>query len=263
MQRYQTEDEHRKAMRAKINKTIKRGKRRKRIIRRLRKAVPGICIGVLIAGMGAWCIAAPLPDPDDYEPYRFQAENGQWYTQEEYEQMSRERDAYHQREREEAEKEAQMIRDYQEQYQKDQEAEWKLYQEQTRTGLIHSMDFDASDAYLLEKIAMAEAESEDTEGKALVMLVVLNRVWDARFPDTIEEVIMQDGAFTPVSNGRYDKVEPDADCMKAMELITVGHWDKSQGALYVEKASDESTWHSRNLQKLFTHGAHTFYTEKE
>lgn len=52
------------------------------------------------------------------------------------------------------------------------------------------MDFDANDAYLLEKIAMAEAESEDTEGKALVMLVVLNRVWDARFPDTIEEVIM-------------------------------------------------------------------------
>lgn len=201
MQRYQTEDEHRKAMRAKINKTIKRGKRRKRIIRRLRKAVPGICIGVLIAGMGAWCIAAPLPDPDDYEPYRFQAENGQWYTQEEYEQMSRERDAYHQREREEAEKEAQMIRDYQEQYQKDQEAEWKLYQEQTRTELIHSMDFDANDAYLLEKIAM--------------------------------------------------------------ELITVEHWDESQGALYFEKASDESTWHSRNLQKLFTHGAHTFYTEKE
>lgn len=151
MQRYQTEDEHRKAMRAKIDKTIKRGRRRKRIIRRLNKAVPGICIGVLIAGMGAWCITAPLPDPDDYEPYRFQAENGQWYTLEEYEQMSRERDAYHQREREEAEKEAQMIRDYQEQYQKDQEAEWKLYQEQTRTGLIHSMDFDASDAYLLEK----------------------------------------------------------------------------------------------------------------
>lgn len=125
------------------------------------------------------------------------------------------------------------------------------------------MDFDANDAYLLEKIAMTEAESEDTEGKALVMLVVLNRVWDTRFPDTIEEVIMQDGAFTPVSNGRYDKVEPDADCMKAMELITVEHWDESQGALYFEKASDESTWHSRNLQKLFTHGAHTFYTEKE
>lgn len=262
MQRYQTEDEHRKAMRAKINKTIKRGRRRKRIIRRLKKAMPGICIGTLMAIGAGWVIAAPLPDPTTYE-YRFQAENGQWYTQEEYEQVSRERDAYHQREHEEAEKEAQMIRDYQEQYQKDQEAEWKLYQEQTRTGLIHSMDFDADDAYLLEKIAMAEAESEDTEGKALVMLVVLNRVWDERFPDTIQSVINEKGAFTPVSNGRFDSVEPDADCMKAMELITVEHWDESQGALYFEKASDESTWHSRNLQKLFTHGAHTFYTEKE
>lgn len=262
MQRTQMEDERRKAMRAKIKRTIKRGRRRKRIIRRLKKAVPGICIGTLmVIGVG-WVIAAPIPDPTTYE-CRFQAENGQWYIPDEYGQMCKERDAYHQREREEAEKEAQMIRDYQEQYQKDQEAEWKLYQEQTRTGLIHSMDFDASDAYLLEKIAMAEAESEDTEGKALVMLVVLNRVWDARFPDTIEEVIMQDGAFTPVSNGRYDKVEPDADCMKAMELITVEHWDKSQGALYFEKASDESTWHTRNLEKLFTHGAHTFYTEKE
>lgn len=263
MQRYQTEDEHRKAMRAKINKTIKRGKRRKRIIRRLKKAVPGICIGVLIAGMGAWCIAAPFPDPDDYEPYRFQAENGQWYTPDEYDQMCRERDAYHKQEQEEAQKLHDQVIAYQEQYQKDQEAEWELYQSQTRQGLIQSMDFDANDAYLLEKIAMAEAESEDTEGKALVMLVVLNRVWDERFPDTIQSVINEKGAFTPVSNGRFDSVEPDADCQKALELITVGHWDESQGALYFERTEGQSTWHSRNLTKLFEHGAHTFYTEKE
>ncbi|MFR5295465.1 MAG: cell wall hydrolase [Clostridium sp.] len=102
-----------------------------------------------------------------------------------------------------------------------------------------------------------------TEGKALVMLVVLNQVWDARFPNTIEEVIMQDGAFTPVSNGRYDKVEPDADCMKAMELITVEHSDESQGALYFEKASDESTRQQEPAEVIHTHGAHTFYTEKE
>lgn len=263
MQRYQMEDERRKALRANIRRTIKRGRRRKRIISRMKKTMPGICIGVFLAAGMAWCIAAPLPDPDDYDPYRFQADNDQWYTQEEYEQMYRERDAYHQKEQEEAEKLHKQILEFQEKWQKDQEAEWKLYQEQTRPRLIQSMDFDADDAYRLEKIAMAEAESEDTEGKALVMLVVLNRVWDARFPDTIEEVIMQDGAFTPVSNSRYDKVEPDADCMKAMELITVEHWDESQGALYFEKANDESTWHSRNLQKLFTHGAHTFYTEKE
>ena len=65
------------------------------------------------------------------------------------------------------------------------------------------------------------------------------------------------------SNAKRTSEERIESCMKAMELITVEHWDESQGALYFEKASDESTWHSRNLQKLFTHGAHTFYTEKE
>lgn len=48
------------------------------------------------------------------------------------------------------------------------------------SSLSGSMDWDAEDAYMLAKIAMAEAESEDTEGKALVMLVVLNRVWSRR-----------------------------------------------------------------------------------
>lgn len=77
------------------------------------------------------------------------------------------------------------------------------------SSLSGSMDWDAEDAYMLAKIAMAEAESEDTEGKALVMLVVLNRVWSDEFPDTIAGVIFQDGQFSPISNGRYDEVKPD------------------------------------------------------
>lgn len=88
--------------------------------------------------------------------------------------------------------------------------------EQSKIG---SMDWDSDDAYKLAKIAMAEAESEDTEGKALVMLVVLNRVWDDEFPDTIEEVIFQKGQFSPIGNGRYDEVEPDEDCYRALQLM--------------------------------------------
>lgn len=62
---------------------------------------------------------------------------------------------------------------------------------ETEEPLIASMDWDKDDSYLLCKIAMAEAESEGVKGKALVMLVVLNRVWSNEFPDTIEEVIFQ------------------------------------------------------------------------
>lgn len=40
-------------------------------------------------------------------------------------------------------------------------------------GMIWSMDWDSEDAYLLAKIAMAEAEGEDVEGKALARMAKL------------------------------------------------------------------------------------------
>ena len=131
--------------------------------------------------------------------------------------------------------------------------------------LIKSMDWDADESYILAKIAMAEAEGEDTEGKALVILTVLNRVWSPQFPGTIEEVIADQNAFSSYGNGRYDRVEPDKDCWAALALVQIEHWDESQGALYFERTPEdgESTWHSRNLVTLFIHGNHTFYTEKE
>lgn len=98
------------------------------------------------------------------------------------------------------------------------------------------------DDYLLAKIAMAEAESEDTKGKALVMLVVMNRVLDDEFPDTIKEVIFQKGQFSPIRNGRYNRVEPNRDCYEALRLIRDKGWDGSEGATYFESRSN-STWH--------------------
>ena len=131
-----------------------------------------------------------------------------------------------------------------------------------RESLIGSMDWDSDDVYLLAKIAMAEAESEDTEGKALVILVVLNRVWSDGFPDTISEVIYQKGQFSPVSNGRFDRAEPDEDCYRALELIQTEGWDESRGALYFESES-ASDWHRKSLSFLFKYGNHYFYTDKE
>lgn len=134
---------------------------------------------------------------------------------------------------------------------------------ETERPHIASTDWGAEDSYLLAKIAMAEAEGEDTEGKALVILTVLNRVWAPQFPGTIEAVITQPNAFTSYWDGRWNRVEPDEDCYAALHKVQVEHWDESQGALYFERSTAEDTWHSRNLVKLFDHGNHTFYTEKE
>ncbi|HJB47291.1 MAG TPA: cell wall hydrolase [Candidatus Mediterraneibacter surreyensis] len=127
--------------------------------------------------------------------------------------------------------------------------------------LIGSRDWDAEESYMLAKIAMAEAEGEDTEGKALVILVVLNRVWSDGFPDSIEEVITEPGQFSPVTEGgRYYTTEPDEDCWTALSMVMHG-WDESQGATYFTSSEEKDTWHSRNLTKLFEHGNHTFYKE--
>ena len=127
------------------------------------------------------------------------------------------------------------------------------------------LGWSAREEYMAARMAMAEAEGEDTEGKALVILVIYNREKSGKFPDTVKGVISQQNAFTSYSNGRYAAVKPDADCWAALDLIRKTGWDESQGALYFERTPEdgESTWHSRNLEQLFIHGNHTFYTEKE
>lgn len=125
-------------------------------------------------------------------------------------------------------------------------------------SLIGSRDWDEKDSRILLKIAMAEAEGESVEGKALIMLVVLNRVWSDDFPGTIEEVVFQDGQFSPTKDGgRYWTTEPNKECCEALELVTMG-WDESFGALYFE-SSDDDSWHSKNLELVFEYGSHRFY----
>lgn len=58
---------------------------------------------------------------------------------------------------------------------------------------------------LIAQLVQAEAGNQSLEGKRLVVDVVLNRVADPRFPDTVEEVIFQPGQFSVVNNGAFDK----------------------------------------------------------
>ncbi len=119
-------------------------------------------------------------------------------------------------------------------------------------------DRDNAEQYMLAKLMMAEAEGESVKGKALVARVVINRLESDDFPDTIPEVISQPGAFSVISGGRYDRVEPSEECWEALEMILNG-WDESEGALFFEKSSNKGTWQQRNRPKLFTYGGHTFY----
>ena len=119
--------------------------------------------------------------------------------------------------------------------------------------------WNSKDSEILLKIAMAEAEGEGTEGKALVMKVVLNRVASKEFPDSVEGVVFQPGQFEPVlDDGRYWNVEPDAECYKALYMVQCENWDDTEGALYFCRTGS-SPWMENNTEYLFTMGNHSFY----
>lgn len=211
-----------------------------------------VAAGVLIGFVG-WlmvaCATKAMPDysknMDEHHIGQVEISDGYWVSKGHYEEIVAERAAYLESEAESEEVE--------------REAFIKSLEETTAPAYMHSA-INEEDAYMLAKIAMAEAEGEDTIGKALVIRVVLNRVETTEFPDTVEAVITQKGQFTPMRNDRYKKVEPNEDCYEALQMVENG-WDESQGALYFEATAGKSTWHSNNLKELFIHGGHTFYKE--
>ena len=125
------------------------------------------------------------------------------------------------------------------------------------TGIItNTIDIDYDDAQMLMKIAMAEAEGDGIEGKAMVMAVIMNRVKDDRFPDTIEGVIFQEHQCSPIKDGRYEKAEPDIECHLALAEIEMGNYSDIE-ALYFENAQE--SWQQNNCEYLYTVGHHRFY----
>ena len=123
----------------------------------------------------------------------------------------------------------------------------------------YSKDWSAKESYLLARIAMAEAEGCNTQTKTLIIMCVLNRVWSDEFPDTIEEVIFQENQFSPINNGRWDRVEPNEDCYEAVKVVMEAKYDYSGGATYFENCADEDNWHSRNLEFLYESEGIRFY----
>lgn len=119
---------------------------------------------------------------------------------------------------------------------------------------------------ILERIVEAEAGGEDQKGRILVANVVLNRVMNKEFPNTVQGVVFAHSGrryqFSPVSNGSYYRVHVSSGTKKAVQAALDGE-DPSQGALYfMERALAESgnvSWFDRCLTKIQKYGCHEFY----
>jgi len=100
---------------------------------------------------------------------------------------------------------------------------------------------DSRDLNLLARLIHGEARGEPYIGKVAVGAVVLNRVRDSRFPNTIAGVIYQPGAFDAVDDGQIN-LEPDASSINAARDALNG-WDPTYGCVYYyNPATATSSW---------------------
>lgn len=83
---------------------------------------------------------------------------------------------------------------------------------------------------LLSKLVTSEARGESYEGQVAVAAVVINRVKDSRFPNSIEDVIYQKNAFSVVKNGSIN-MSPTDEAYKAAQAALYGE-DPTEKAVY-------------------------------
>lgn len=98
-----------------------------------------------------------------------------------------------------------------------------------------------TDLYLLAKLIYSEARGEIYEGQVAVGAVVLNRVRDAGFPNTIQGVIYQPWAFTALNDGQF-ALEPNSTAYSAAQDAMNG-WDPTYGCIfYYNPVTATSSW---------------------
>ena len=121
-----------------------------------------------------------------------------------------------------------------------------------------SKSTNTSDIQLMARAINGEARGEPYEGQVAVGAVILNRVKDSKFPNSISGVIYQPGAFTAVSDGQINQpIKEESTVYKAAQDAKNG-WDPTGGCIYYfnpATATNKWIW-SRPLVK--TIGKHRF-----
>jgi N-acetylmuramoyl-L-alanine amidase len=123
-------------------------------------------------------------------------------------------------------------------------------------GSTSAGNISNSDLYLLSCCVYGEARGESYAGKVAVAAVVLNRVKNSQFPNTISGVIYQRGAFTCVSDGQINLGTND-ECTRAAQDALNG-WDPSGGALYYFNPKTATSAWIWSRPQLVTIGRHIF-----
>lgn len=118
----------------------------------------------------------------------------------------------------------------------------------------NSSGSNASNLNLLSRLVYAEARGEPYKGQVAVAAVVLNRVSNPNFPNSISGVIYQSGAFDVVSDGQIN-LTPNSTAKKAAQDALNG-WDPTSGCIYYfnpDTATSKWIWSRPQVMKIGKH----------
>lgn len=122
-----------------------------------------------------------------------------------------------------------------------------------------NLSITMADIDLMAKLVYAESRGEPFNGQIAVASVVLNRVLDKSFPNTISEVVFQKNAFSCVKNGNIEAY-PDQSCYNAVYKALSGE-DPTNNALffYNPKITTSSWMLSKEKKDALSIGNHVFF----
>jgi N-acetylmuramoyl-L-alanine amidase len=139
-----------------------------------------------------------------------------------------------------------------------------LYKDESKAITVFSntgnnIMLSQSDIDLMAKVVFAESNLEPYDGKVGVASVILNRLKDSQFPNTIKEVIMQKSAFSCVKNGDIS-VSANDTCYRAVLDAIKGEDPTGKAMFFYNPKVATSKWMFNvkkiNIKKI---GQHVFF----
>ena len=124
------------------------------------------------------------------------------------------------------------------------------------SGSSGSSSNNSANVDLLARLVYGEARGESYTGQVAVAAVVLNRVNQSSFRNTISGAIYQSGAFDAVSDGQIN-LTPNSTARKAAQDAMNG-WDPSYGAIYYFNPSTATNKWIWSRPMTVTIGKHRF-----
>lgn len=125
-----------------------------------------------------------------------------------------------------------------------------------------SQVYRKEDLYWLARIINAESGHEPLLGKIAVGNVVLNRVANPQFPDTVYDVVFDRSCgvqFTPTANGAIYR-EPNNESMLAAKIALEGEQVFDTKCYYfLNESNSRNAWVQLNRPRVAILGHHSFF----